>query len=282
MISDSIFTIHKFIIPVTKLNEPIYLIPFGDMHRFAPLCDVDAWLEFLDWGKHKKNAYFLGMGDYDDLASYSERKALLHACLHESTQTTLDDIYVSRVNKLLKEIGFMQNRIVGLLEGNHHGVLQSGMTTTQMMCDKLKCKYLGVSSFIRLLFPNNKSGRTYAIDIWCHHGKGAARLAGGSINTVEQMCGIADADIYLMGHDHKKGAVPLSRLYLQNDRLRQKKILLGRTGSFLRGYVPDQPSYVARGQMKPCDLGVIKIELTPRRNKKNGEDDYYVDIHCSV
>ena len=280
MISDSIFTIHKFVIPVRKLNEPIYLIPFGDIHRFAPLCDVDAWLEFLDWAKGKKDSYFLGMGDYDDLASYSERKALLHACLHESTQITLDELYMERTRKLVKEIEFMRGRLIGLLEGNHHGVLQSGMTTTQMMCDKLNCKYLGVSSFIRLLFVHGS--KKYALDIWCHHGRGAARLAGGSINTVEQMASIADADIYLMGHDHKKGAVPLSKLYLEDTRLRQKKILLGRTGSFLRGYVPDQPSYVAKAQLKPCDLGVIKIELTPRRNKKNGEDDYYVDIHCSV
>jgi len=280
MISDSIFTIHRFVIPVRSLNVPLYLIPFGDIHRYAPLCDVDAWLEFLDWAKQKIHAYFLGMGDYDDLASYSERKALMHACLHESTQITLDQIYAERTRQLVREINFMRGRLIGLVEGNHHGILQSGMTTTQMMCELLKCKYLGVSSFIRLVFIHGKKSAT--LDIWCHHGRGAARLAGGSINTVEQMASIADADIYLMGHDHKKGAVPLSKLYLQGTRLRQKKILLGRTGSFLRGYVPDQPSYVAKAQLKPCDLGVIKIELTPKRNKKNGEDDYYVDIHCSV
>lgn len=280
MASDSIFTIHKFTIPVTELNEPIYLIPFGDMHRFAPLCDVPKWLEFLIWAKHKKNAYFIGMGDYDDLASFSERKALLHASLHESTQQTLDDIYQERVRKLVKEIWFMKDKIIGLIEGNHFGALQSGMTTTQMMCDKLKCKYLGVSSFIRLSFPY---GHKHAsIDIWCHHGRGASRLAGGSINAVEQMTGLGEAQIYLMGHDHRKSIAMKSRLYLADDRLRQKKILLGRTGSFLLGYVDNQPSYVARGAMTPCDLGVIKIELTPRRNEKKGEDDYYIDIHSSL
>jgi predicted phosphodiesterase len=283
MISDSIFTIHRFEIPVTKLNEPIYLIPFGDIHRFAPLCDVEKWLEFCSWAKNKKNSYFLGMGDYDDLASFSERKALLHACLHESTQMSLDELYTLRVNNLLKEIAFMKDRLIGLVEGNHHAILQSGMTTTQMMADKLKCKYLGVSSFIKLIFNNTVSTKRCAeMDIWCHHGRGASRLVGGSLNTVEQMAGIADADIYLMGHDHRKSAALKTRLQLKNTRLRQKKVLLGRTGSFLRGYVPDQPSYVARGQMTPSDLGVLKIELTPRRNKKNGEDDFYIDLHCSL
>lgn len=267
-------------IPVVKLNEPIYLIPFGDIHRFAPLCDVDKWLEFLDWAKRKRNSYFLGMGDYDDLASYSERKALLHACLHESTQSTLDEIYIEHTNKLLREINFMKDKIVGMLEGNHHGILQSGMTTTQMMCDRLKCKYLGVSSFIQLNFIYGR--KHYCIDIWCHHGRGASRLVGGSLNSVEQMAGIADADIYLMGHDHRKSVALKTRLELGDNKLRQKKILLARTGSFLRGYAPDQASYVARGQMTPTDLGVIKIELTPRRNKKNNNDDYYIDVHASL
>jgi hypothetical protein len=280
LISDSIFTIHRFEIPVTQLNEPIYLIPFGDIHRFAPLCDVDKWLEFIAWAKLKKSAYFLGMGDYDDLASFSERKALLQASLHESTQKTLDEIYTSRVIKLNKEIEFMRDRIIGLVEGNHYSILESGMTTTQMMCDKLKCKYLGVSSFIRLVFIYGY--KKYSIDIWVHHGKGASRLVGGSLNTVEQMSAIADADIYLMGHDHRKSVALKTRLCLGNGKLRQKKVLLARTGSFLKGYVDGEPSYVARGAMTPTDLGVIKIELTPRRNKKNKEDDYYVDMHASL
>lgn len=194
MISDSIFTVHRFAINVEKLNEPIYLIPFGDMHRFAPLCDVEKWFDFLKWAKTKPNSFYLGMGDYDDLASFSERKALLQACLHESTQMTLDELFTSRVNRLYDEISFMQGRLIGLIEGNHHGILQSGMTTTQMMCDKLKTKYLGVSSFIRLSFAYGH--KRASVDIWAHHGKGASRLLGSSLNTVEQMEAIADADIF--------------------------------------------------------------------------------------
>ncbi len=280
MSSDNIFTIHKFLIPVTKLNEPIYLIPWGDVHRFSQMCDVEKWLEFCTWAKHKKNAYFIGMGDYDDLASFSERKALNNAELHESTNQTLQEIYQERVRKLVKEIWFMKDKIIGLVEGNHFGSLDSGMTTTQLMCLQLDCKYLGVSSFIKLVMPHET--KRASIDMWVHHGRGASRLAGSSINAVEQMTGLGEAQIYLMGHDHKKSVAMKSRLYLQDTRLRQKKILLGRTGSFLLGYMDNQPSYVAKGAMTPSDLGVIKIELTPRRNNKNNEDDYYIDIHCSV
>ena len=285
MISDSIFTLHRYKILNAQYDEPIYLFPFGDMHRFAPLCDLEKWLEFLEWAKNKPNAYFIGMGDYDDLASWSERKALMNTCLHETTQQTLDDIFVSRVNKLCEEIGFMKGKLIGLVEGNHHGILQSGMTTTQMMCDKLKCKYLGVSAFIRLSFEMRGSVRS-CIDMWVHHGKGASRMVGGSLNTVEQMAQISNAQICLMGHDHKKSVGFLTSLYLTdgggNINLHHRKTLLGRTGSFLKGYVDNCPSYVARGAMRPTDLGVLKIELTPKRDRKQGKDNTYIDLHCSI
>jgi len=284
MISDSIFTIHKHQINVTNINEPIYLIPFGDMHRFAPLCDVNKWNEFLVWAKNKKNSLFLGMGDYCDFLSFNERKALTAALLHESSYQTLDDLMVSQTNRLCEEIDFMKGELIGFIEGNHHGILQSGMTTTQMMCQKLNTKYLGVSSFIRLAFTY---GHKHAsVDIWAHHGKGASRLVGGSLNSVEQMSEISNAQIHLMGHDHKKSVGFKTSLYLSDSKfgvkLNQKKVLLGRTGSFLKGYVDNAPSYIAKGAMSPTDLGVLKIELTPKRDQKNNNDAFYIDIHCSI
>jgi hypothetical protein len=281
---DQIFTIHNVIIPVKKPGETIYLIPFGDIHRFAPLCDEDKWLEFLAWAKTKENCYFLGMGDYDEMLSYSERKSLLTAFFHDSTEETIDGIFRKNTNKLIDELLFMRGRLIGLVEGNHYGVLQSGISTTQVMCDKLKCKYLGVSSFIRLSFKYGS--KSCALDIWAHHGKGAARLVGGSLNSVQQMMDAAEADIYLMGHDHKKAIGTKTKLTLSsggnNFGLSHKKILFGRTGSFLRGYVPEHASYVAKGAMSPTDMGVLKIELTPKRSQKGVNDIFYVDIHCSV
>ena len=281
---ENLFTIHQYHIKVPELNKPIYLIPFGDIHRFARMCDVDRWLEFLAWAKAKPNCYFLGMGDYDDLCSFSERKVLMDQALHDETRNTLDDIYQKRVNDLTKEIGFMAPKLIGLIEGNHYGVFQSGITTTQMMCDKLKCKYLGVSAFIRLSMIYGRK-RT-AIDIWAHHGKGASRLVGGSLNSVQQMMDGAEADIYLQGHDHKKSAASKSKLRLGGGggvlKLTSRKVLLARTGSFLKGYIPEQGSYIVRTLLSPCDLGTLKIELTCKRDKKNKNDDFYTDIHCSL
>lgn len=277
------FHIHKYVIEFEKYNEPIYLFPFGDVHRSAPNCDVERWLEFLDWAKHKKRAYFLGMGDLDDFASGSERLILGDKRLHDSTLTTLDGLYETHTIRFYNEIKFMGDKLIGLIEGNHYGEFQSGITTTQYLAQKMKAKYLGVSAFIRLIFKCKSRSNSSAIDIWAHHGKGGSRKVGGSLNRVEDMLLAANADIYLMGHDHRKSCSYVPTMELKQSgkivRLHQKKKLIGRTGSFLKGYIAGKKSYVADMALNPTDLGVLKIELTPR-SVHTGEQ--YIDIHTSI
>jgi len=282
---DSLFEVYKYDIKYDHVNEPIYLIPFGDVHRFAPLCDVKHWMEFLEWAKKKDRCYFLGMGDYDDLASYSERKVLNNDDLHESTQESLDDVYNKRVTDLCKEIGFMKGKLIGLIEGNHYAKFSDGSTSTQRMCQYLGCKYLGVSCAIRLILKKDIH-HSASIDIYAHHGLGASRLIGGSLNKVQQMDNNIWCDIYLQGHDHKKSVAFQSVLYLSQGKrdcyLKKKKIMYARTGSFLKGYVCGKPSYVAAKMLTPSDLGVVKIELTPRRSQSDGMNLLYTDIHVSI
>ena len=288
MQTTGIFTTHVFDIPFAKFGEPIYLIPFGDVHRSSPLCDVDRWLETLEWAKTKKRCYFLGMGDYDDLASTSERHLLGSPHLHESTKQTLEQLYLKHTKRFAKEIECMRGRLIGIMDGNHFGEFQSGITTDQKLAEMMDCKYLGASTFIRLRFKSTtKHNSNMAVDIWAHHGKGASRLIGGSLNKVEQMAECAEASVYLMGHDHKKSIGTKTRFQLVaapngGVRLSHRKVLIGRTGSFLKGYEEGQPSYVVDACLNPSDLGVIKIEMTPKRNEIGGKDSCHIDLHGSI
>jgi hypothetical protein len=289
-----IFTTHYVRIPFEKWGVPIYLIPFGDVHRSSKLCSLSHWKEFLRWAAKKPRAFFLGMGDYDDMASASERSILCDDRLHESTVDTLEETYLKATEKLAKEIEPFRGKLIGLLEGNHFGTFQNGTTTTQKLCELMGCKYLGVSSFIRLSFAQKTGGShntTCSVDVWAHHGVGASRLVGGSLNRVEQMLDSADCDIALMGHDHKKAVGDVIRLKLTGGngslRVTSRKVVFGRTGSFLRGYVDGKRSYVADCAMKPLDVGVIKIEMTPRREDTEPRSEgraerVWIDLHASI
>jgi hypothetical protein len=283
MLTSGIFKIHKYEIKIQKMGDPIYLHPFGDVHRSSPACDVGRWDEWRNNAKKViNNSYFLGIGDYDDLASTSERELLGNRKFHESTTRTLEDLYESHIQRFHKEIAFMGDHLIGLVGGNHYAEFCDGTTSDVRLAQRMRTTFLGCSAFIRLSF--NYHGARSHLDIFVHHGKGAARLNGGSLNRVIQMGEVADADIYLMGHDHKKPAGFTPKLRLEHDAkkglvLKHKRQLALRTGSFLKGWEPDMASYVVDACMGPADLGAPVIIMTPKR-PESGE--FFIDLAATI
>ncbi len=273
MKTTGIYTEHQFEIPFKSWNKPIYIIPFGDVHWGDKACDEETFLEDIRWGKGRDDVWYLGMGDYFDALSTSERDILGNPALHEATKDDLSDMYRARADAFLDHIDHCKGRIIGMIEGNHFAKLDSGVTTTQYMCEKLKCKYLGVMSAIRLNFVCGNQRINY--DIIAHHGMGAARLSGGSLNRVEQMNEGWDADLFLMGHDHKMNASKTARCSLENHaraglRIVERTVISARTGSYLRGFIKGRACYNADAARRPLPLGGIRIEITPRSWEKDG------------
>lgn len=102
-------------------------------------------------------------------------------------------------------------------------------------------------------------------------------MVGSSINTVAKMREAAEADIYLMGHDHHRAAAQESRLRLKANKrhaggdmvvVKHRKQLLGRTGGFIRGYEDGVASYIADASLAPTDLGALRIDIYWRREQE--------------
>lgn len=265
MKTSGVFSVHRYRIKVPRAGVPMRLVFFGDVHRDAPLHAKEKWQEFLRYGRTLKNAWFIGMGDYLDSTSTSERECLGNSHYHETMKHDLAQIAVAKVALMAKELDFMRGRLIGLLNGNHYFQFESGINSDQKLCEKLGCKYLGVSSFIRLTFAH--CGLEQTFDLWLHHGAGGARLPGGSINRVDQMREAAEADVYAMGHDHKRSVTPANpKLHLVCHRatstltLREKQQWLLRTGSFLKAYEDGEVSYNADAARGPCSLGHVELE----------------------
>lgn len=285
MKTDGLFTIHQVEIK-TPYNTTWRLVPFGDVHHDSPNFSRDKWDQFREWGARQTNCLFLGMGDYTDSYSTSERMLVYADGIHESTRKRDENLGRQRVRDIAKELDFMRGKCVGLLGGNHYQFYCDGTTGDQYLAQLLGTRYLGVCSAIRLSFIRKGSHTTSTVDIFCHHGRGAGQTAGGKMNSVEKLAGMADADIYLMGDNHARGVLPLgNKLRIESDaqhglRLRHRESWIGRTGSFLRGYVPGESNYVTDAALPPANLGWISFLLTPRRNRDDGSDTVTVEIHA--
>lgn len=275
----------NFIIPA-RLGRPVYFVPFGDIHFDSPLHVEHRFDEFLKWAKDTPDAYFLGMGDYIDFVSARGRvsltrlKAQVKTEMHENNAEDVikavenqADGHISRFATKLIKAG-MKGRLIGLLDGNHDFPFSDGTNTTQRLCRLLDCRYLGVCSYIGLTIQADNARRN--LDIWAHHGRGSARLPGGSINNVVQMSHDAEADFYCMGHDHKRSATPGQtgkRVWTKNGyvfRHREKYYI--RTGAFTKAYEDGVRAYPVDAAMPLNQIGVCKIAITMKRHERHGKE----------
>ena len=266
MKTSGLFTIHTVAVPQTYSQE-FQLIIFGDVHRDSKNHADGKWQEDLAYFRSQKNSWFLGMGDYLDSTSTSERECLgnISNKMHETYRNDVLKLMDAKVEMMAGELKFMKGRLLGLINGNHYFEFPDGTNSDQRLCRELDCKYLGVCSFIRLRFYISGTHKT--LDVFAHHGMGAARLVGGSINRVLQMFEGCEADITVMGHDHKRIAAPATpRMYLDNDsklglKIKQRECWAVRSGSYVAAYRPGETNYNVDACRLPASLGYIEMRV---------------------
>jgi len=229
MLTTGIFTTHTHNITLEKETDRLYLPIFGDLHYGCSAHATHAFLRYLKRVKRLRGPKLcLGLGDYFDLLSTSERAN--HAKQHETTIADLDN----RAVDLVEELGQYLYPFdwLGLIDGNHYYPFSDGTNTTHLLAQYLETVYLGCTSLIKLNITI-ADGPTFRIAIHPHHGKGGgAQTVGGSLQKVEKMAHAMDASLYIMGHDHQKGVAHSERLCYHKGKLRSHPIVCIRSRSF--------------------------------------------------
>ena len=269
-------------IHVKSETETILVLPVGDI-QWLGFPDEDVAIDMLSrhiqWGVDHK-AYFIGMGDYIDAFSPSNRARLKEAGLYDSSHRVIDKTADDLLETLYeKALAPSKGRWLGMLEGHHYHQYSDGTTSDQQLCRMLEAPFLGTSAFVRLNFSFGTKTSKGDVKIWAHHGVGSGQRAGAPLNKLELLPAYWDADIFLMGHHHKKVATPLDRIVAHFPHigsrtppvLIHKTVLLVGTGGFLKGYVADRRcgpvprgSYVEMKMLAPVSLGGPLIRIRPR------------------
>ena len=285
------FTTHTIKVTLPSMKEHIRLIPLNDIHYDTESCDRERFNEFIrdnldtmrPWDK------VIGVGDWQDFASESERRSLTTAKVHASTRETFDKDAKRNCDKLLKKIIPYKDNFIGIIRGNHWWQFMhdldddmAGIETDQYFAREIGCPFLDDFCYINLVINFKNTTKSCLVGIVVCHGKAGGKLAGSTVNQVDDLRMIfPNADMYFMAHDHRKLAVPVSSLSVSYNRgksyLRERTHWLLRGGCFKRAYVDGMEGYEV-GKYRPNSLGGIVTEIGVRRSRVGGREVLSPDI----
>jgi hypothetical protein len=284
-------------IPVkSRQKDEILVMPIGDIQWAGDKKEVaiDMLKRHIEWGV-EHNALFLGMGDYIDFMSPSNRERLKGAGLYDTAMKVVDTMAADLVEECFdKALKPSKGRWLGLLEGHHFTDYRDGTTSDQHLARLLDTVHLGTSAYVRLLFMRGTS--VGGVNIWCHHGTGGGKLLGSSLNRIESLIKGFEADVYLVGHDTKKVSGPIDRIEpwwpkspSNPPQLIHRTKIIASTGGFMKGYVAGSKAgqvprggYVEKGMMNPTALGGILLKIRPRWIEQDGASFWLPDFNVEL
>ena len=261
--------------------EEVRILPIGDIHYGEHGCDVERLQRHLTWGLDQ-HCYFVGLGDYLDIGSPSNRRIMATASvdLYDSLKDMLDDAAEKKLDELKEILEPTRGRWLGMVSGHHHWDFQDGSTSDTRLAQFLDTRYMGDGAAMTVLHfttPSDTKGDRHGyLRIWYTHGAGAAQTPGGIINRLERIAKTFFAHFYLMGHVHVKVLekipwIDITATAAGRVRWNSTNRILAVTGGFLKGYEMGRTNafgypaagYVEKKMLAPTSLGGLVLYARP-------------------
>jgi len=161
----------------------------------------------------------------------------------------------------------IKDRCIGLHRGNHEECLRLKYHFDVMakMKEAWGVPLLEDTAFTRLTFDRN-GDHTEKFILWTSHSNAGGRGTGGKLNRIEDCMAIFDADVYVVGHGHRKVITSLTALSASDKgdlHLISRRRVGGMTGAYFKTYLEGHSTYGEKGMFSPSDLGAIKLTIDP-------------------
>src|SRR3990167_2167004 len=172
--------VKSLLLPMTEVR----ILPITDIQWGAKGCDADRLKQHIDWGL-KNDCYFVGLGDYVDVASPSNRSKFASANFYDTVRDAMDSISEKHVSELIDILQPTKGKWLGLLSGHHYWEFQDGTTTDTRLAKALAAPYLGDGAakvILKMVYQPPNGKKKYAdAHIWLHHGRGNSRIPGSGV-----------------------------------------------------------------------------------------------------
>ena len=268
------------------------IFPVCDVQLGAKGADLDGFARYMARAAKDPNAHIIGVGDYTDGVSPSNRKLLRAAYTKGELYDKCSDMMSRAAREQTDEFNEIVKRTVGkwdvVLTGHHfwtHVIRESDERIVLRPSDADVAKFVGApyveegaAASITYRFPAPAKGaKRPTLTVFTRHGEGHGQSFASPLNALEKHMRAFIAQVYLIGHHHKSvaaRAVRLTEAPKAETSLVADEVLLVGDGSFLRGYMQDEVTYAEAGQMIPLATGapVIKVEV------KDGALTYWAEV----
>lgn len=275
---------------VKGITTEVTICPLGDIQWAGRKSDVafDHLQAHISRCLKHPNPLFVGMGDYIDFASPSNREAFRTSRLYDTARRVIDDKALDltvEAYKLILEP--TKGKWLGLLSGHHYFPLQTGGNTDMKLAEMLDAPYLGNCALIQIMF--REPTHRFPLRVWAHHGCGGSVFPHGPLVKLYRVAPHWDADVFLMGHQPKKAVGEFD--YIEpifpsrgEPRLAHRTRHLVGTGGWAKGYQEGdkEGTYVEKGMMGPVSLGQPLVHVRPSRRRQGGSGIWEPNVSVEV
>lgn len=239
--------------------ETVEIYPLSDLHIGDPKVDKRLFKEFINHILAEPNRFIIYNGDN------------MNNAIKSSVSNVYNEEMTPREQKkwLKEELKPVADRFLVFVAGNHEE--RTAKETDQNIVEDI-AEYLGKAdiyrddeAYIKLVFGKRAhSGSQMCYTIYVIHGNGGGKRPGSALNNIELLALGTDADIYVMGHVHKKMAYKhaVRRPDLRNNNIMEHERLF-----VVSSHWSDFGGYAARKMYTPSAKGSVPIKLYSKVKK---------------
>jgi len=252
-------------------KDIITLFGLGDLHTASAAFEEKRCNEAISYIAETPNSRWIGMGDLGECINIKDKR-FDQKCVREPFRSNLHIYYQLEARELEKLLAPIADKCFGILVGNHEDKLRQnyGYDLTMELCDRFGWKNLSMEAGLWLNIQR-QGGHNSVITIFATHGYGGGRTVGQAINKLMNTSADFEANIYMMGHDHKQGAANGEKMALSKKggelglkQVPQKFVLVP---SFHKTYQVGMDNYGAKRLYKPSVLGIAEIQLRDKNDE---------------
>jgi len=270
-------------------SDKIRIWNLADVHLFNGGCAVKRFREDVKSIAADPYSFVVGGGDYADYISPTDPRWDASCIGRAMDVTDLGQLGLFQTEAVCNELRPLQNKLIGLLMGNHEKKYQKTKEQSFLhdyLCKSLKVPNLEYSAIFDVVLIRNtrikkprlsfqvdgekapnvpSSGTRFTVRFYCHHGAGGATTPGGKLNKLIKFMHFFDAQIYFIGHVHGSSGHRMVSIGADSPctKLVERERVGVITGTYLRTYAPGITTYGEVAAYSPTALGAASVTIDP-------------------